>query len=238
MKLTSLAVAAAAAGALLLTPALAPAQTGSIRGTVLDPGGEPVPDARVAVDGVPLSGTTDAAGAFRIRGVPPGRNWLIVTALGHAEGSADVFVYPDVEASVIVRLPARAAPASAPTAPNTLVRLQLDSAVVGMRSEGFALQGNYRRGMLRNGGDAAISLALRGGYQYVIMGVCDGDCDDLDLLLTDARGDAVDSDFGLDDVPIVMADVARRARYTVTVTMASCTVETCGYGVAVFRARR
>jgi hypothetical protein len=125
MKLTTLAVAAA--GALLLTPALAPAQTGSIRGTVFGPQGEPVPDARVAVDGVRLPATTDDAGAFRIHDVPPGGNCLLVTALGHAESSRDVFIYPDVEASVTVRLHARDAPANAQGRSDTLVRPQLDS---------------------------------------------------------------------------------------------------------------
>jgi hypothetical protein len=103
VKLTTVLMAA---GALLLSPALAPAQTGSIRGTVLGPRGEPVPDAQVAVDGV-VAARTDAAGTFRIRDVPPAGNGLIVTAPGYADGSREVFIYPDVEASVTVRLQAR-----------------------------------------------------------------------------------------------------------------------------------
>jgi hypothetical protein len=113
MKLTFFAFAA---GALLFTPVLAPAQTdncpscGSIRGTVVGSRGEPVPDARVALNGVRVTATTDAAGAFSIRDVPPGPNSLLVTALGHAEGSAEVFIYPAVVASVTVRLQAPATP--------------------------------------------------------------------------------------------------------------------------------
>jgi hypothetical protein len=235
MKLTTLAVVA---GALLLTPALAPAQTGSIRGTVIGPRGEPVPDAQVSVDGVRLSATTDAAGAFRIREVPPARNWLIVTAPGYADGSREVFIYPDVEASVTVRLQARAAPEEPRERSDPVVALQLDSAVVMMRSEGFALEGSYKCGMLANGGHSMIPLALRGGVEYVIIGVCDSECDDLDLLLTDADGEEVGSDHELDDAPVITASVARSASYMLTVMMASCAVQSCGYGVAVFVARR
>jgi hypothetical protein len=235
MKLTLLAVAAA--GALLLSPPLAHAQTGSVRGTVSGPAGTPVAGARVAVDGLRLSATTDAAGAFRIRNVPPGRNWLVVTARGHAEGSKDVFVYPDVESSVTVRLSAGSAPPAAPASLDPLVKVQLDSATATMRGEGFTLQGNYTGGTLSDGRRAQITLDLRGGMQYAIVGVCDADCDDLDLVLTDARGGEVDSDREPDDAPVVVAEVARNARYTLTVTMASCTVEPCGYGVAVFASR-
>ncbi len=130
-----------------------------------------------------------------------------------------------------------AAPASAQPGIDPTVRIQLDSAVSLMRGQGFAQQGPFHSGALGDGGEAVVRLDLRGGTTYMIMAVCDGDCSDLDLRLTDASGTEVDSDFELDDVPIVTAEVARNGAYQLTVGMAACSVEPCGYGVAVFAQR-
>lgn len=133
---------------------------------------------------------------------------------------------------------AAAAPAAAQPRMDAVVRTQLDSAVVLMRGQGFTLQGTLRAGALANGAEESLRLDVQGGHAYMIMGVCDVDCDDLDLLLTDAAGNEVDSDYLVDDVPMVAAEVARNATYQLTVSMASCSIEPCGYGVAVFAKRQ
>jgi hypothetical protein len=131
-----------------------------------------------------------------------------------------------------------AAPAAAQPRMDAVVRTQLDSAVVLMRGQGFALQGALRAGALANGAQEELRLDLQGGHAYMIMGVCDVDCEDLDLLLSDAAGNEVDSDYLVDDVPMVAAEVSRSGAYTLTVSMASCSIEPCGYGIAVFAQRQ
>lgn len=141
-------------------------------------------------------------------------------------------------AAACVLTVAAAAPAAAQPRMDAVVRTQLDSAVVLMRGQGFALQGALRAGALANGAQEELRLDLQGGNTYMIMGVCDVDCDDLDLLLSDAAGNEVDSDYLVDDVPMVTAEVGRSGAYTLTVSMASCSIEPCGYGIAVFAQRQ
>lgn len=133
---------------------------------------------------------------------------------------------------------ATAAPAAAQPGIDATVRMQLDSAVSMFRGQGFAQQGDYRSGALADGGSDVVRLELRGGHSYMIVGVCDTDCSDLDFKLVDAAGEEVDSDYELDDVPMVAAAVAGNGTYTLTVSMAACSVEPCGYGVAVFAQRQ
>lgn len=115
-----------------------------------------------------------------------------------------------------------------------VVEAQLDSAVVLMANNGFALQRPFRGGTLARGAAEDVTLDLAAGRNYMIMGVCDADCDDLDLALRDASGTLVDSDYEPDDVPIVAVTPARDGRYRVTVSVAACRSSRCGYGVAVF----
>jgi hypothetical protein len=115
-----------------------------------------------------------------------------------------------------------------------IIRTQLDSASVLMRNEGFRLQDDIVSGDLREGEDEEFELELEGGKTYIIVGVCDGDCSDLDMALTTSGGDDVDSDFEEDDVPMVMVEVPSNATYHLRVQMATCSVEPCAFGVGVF----
>ena len=79
-------------------PAVAPADTvpwGTLRGTVQsEPGGAPVPQAVVELQGGARSfaTTADSAGAYVLRHVPAGRQTLRVRHLGHAPFEMDVLV--------------------------------------------------------------------------------------------------------------------------------------------------
>jgi hypothetical protein len=115
-----------------------------------------------------------------------------------------------------------------------IIRTQLDSAAVLMGNEGFRLQDDIVTGDLRQGEDEQFELELEGGRTYIIVGVCDGDCSDLDMALTTAGGEDVDSDYETDDVPMVMVEVPRGAVYHLKVEMATCSVEPCAFGVGVF----
>jgi hypothetical protein len=79
-----------------------------------------------------------------------------------------------------------------------------------------------------------VSLDLNIGTQYQIMGACDTDCSDLDFVLYDGRGNQIDQDVELDDVPIVTVTPSRTGTFRVKVTMATCTAEPCRYGIGVF----
>lgn len=125
-----------------------------------------------------------------------------------------------------------AAPAQAQLDPT--VQTQIDSAVVLMRGQGHTLKQAPAGGALAAGAASTVQLRLAGGSSYIIVAMCDADCSDLDLALTDSKGAAVDSDVELDDIPMVTVQVPADGVYTLTVSMATCNSAACKYGYAVF----
>jgi outer membrane receptor for ferrienterochelin and colicins len=92
---------------LALCPALAHAQTGSVRGTVTGPGGEALAAAQVSIVGARFAATTDAGGGFVLRGVPAGTHSLRVSQLGFAEVVREVSVRAGEETVAHVQLETR-----------------------------------------------------------------------------------------------------------------------------------
>lgn len=81
----------------------------SIRGNVTDADGRPVPNATVSVgDPAQRNTTTDAAGSYRLDGVPSGLVGLEVRAPPHAGATVRLFLFTDEV--VDVRLPSAGAP--------------------------------------------------------------------------------------------------------------------------------
>jgi hypothetical protein len=128
------------------------------------------------------------------------------------------------------------APADAQTR-SRIVTTQLDSAVVLMRGNAFTLQEPYRYGGLDDDAEERLGIELKAGNTYMIVGVCDQDCDDLDLFLTSASGELIDSDVEPDDVPMLTPTIVRDGTYFLRVKMHSCSIAPCGYGIAVFAKR-
>lgn len=77
-------------------------------------------------------------------------------------------------------------------------------------------------------------LNLNSGSSYILVGVCDEDCRDIDLSLYDENNNLIDSDTALDDYPMVEVDPKWSGRFKVEVTMANCNASTCYYGVGGF----
>lgn len=132
-------------------------------------------------------------------------------------------------AAALAATPALAQPA--------VVNMQLDSVVSLMAGDGYAPVDDAVRGTLASGDEEEYELDLERGVHYAIIGFCDGGCTDLDLALVDEDGDAVASDYALDDYPVLEFDAAASGTYVLTVDMATCSREQCHYGVRVFRRR-
>lgn len=79
-----------------------------------------------------------------------------------------------------------------------------------------------------------ISITLYSGHSYALLGVCDQDCQDLDLYLYDGYGNLIDSDTSSDDYPIVEVSPSRSGRFYVKTSMARCSESYCYYGVGLF----
>lgn len=116
-----------------------------------------------------------------------------------------------------------------------IVVTQLDSAVVLMAGQGFVPSDDAVVGTLPQGEDEEFEVELASGSQYFVVGVCDGGCSDLDLVLS--RGsDEVESDRKLDDVPM-LAISGESGTFVLSVQMATCSSSECHYGVRIFRNR-
>lgn len=87
--------------------------------------------------------------------------------------------------------------------------------------------------MVADGESASLTMTFGRG-QYWITAVCDLDCSDVDLAVVDEAGGVVDSDYEIDDFPVVGFTVDASATYEVRVIMASCSVDPCGVGVQTY----
>jgi hypothetical protein len=114
------------------------------------------------------------------------------------------------------------------------VRAQIDAAGDKLQEQGYALKQRIYTGALANGATTTVELALDAGTAYAIMGACDTDCSDLDLVLMDPAGAKVAEDVLDDDIPVVAVEPTRSGTYRVTVAMAACSEEPCRYGLGVF----
>lgn len=89
-------------------------------------------------------------------------------------------------------------------------------------------------GSLDDGDSGNSGVTLRAGTTYMLVGVCDNDCTDLDLRLFSPDGDEVDSDVQDDDTPVVTVTPRQSGRYSVRAIMANCNADPCRYGIGVY----
>ena len=103
-----------------------------------------------------------------------------------------------------------------------------------LSERGYTMSGNVYDGSLNAGAIEDLTITLQPGTAYAFMGVCDEDCQDIDLRLYDPDGNEVASDVRTDDWPIVTATPRFKGTYRVRVVMASCSRNPCYYGIGVF----
>lgn len=101
-------------------------------------------------------------------------------------------------------------------------------------SRGFRSTHDPFIGNLGQGGDETITINLRQGISYAIVGVCDNDCRDLDLEVYDGNGNRLAVDSKADSMPVVSVSPRWNARFTIRAIMPSCSNEPCRYGIEVF----
>ncbi len=84
-------------------------------------------------------------------------------------------------------------------------------------------------------GSMSFDLAVSRGVDYLVVGVCDNDCDDVDLLVHDDTDAEIASDFEPDDYPVLSFSATAKGSWTVEVRMPGCSADTCIFGFQVFR---
>jgi hypothetical protein len=115
------------------------------------------------------------------------------------------------------------------------IRRQLATSglVSSYKNEGFAESHDTFYDLVATDASETVTIDLVGGRDYRFVGKCDTDCSDLDFQLYDAAGTLLDSDLLSDDVPVISVSPTRSGTYRLRVTMASCSVALCGWGVTV-----
>jgi hypothetical protein len=115
-----------------------------------------------------------------------------------------------------------------------VVRQQLEQ--VGSVSErnGYTMATEIYQGRLDDDATTNLTVELQRGKDYIMWGVCDQDCSDIDLIIYDSDGEQVDSDLQTDDKPLLHVIPARNGRYRIKVSMANCSANPCRYGVGLW----
>lgn len=101
----------------------------------------------------------------------------------------------------------------------------------GLRITAVANLGNG----LDDGESRGDIVRLDAGRSYIVVGVCDEDCEDFDLEIKDRNGEVVGSDFLEDDAPMVRLNSVGGGGYQIRSIMADCSLEPCLTGVRVYR---
>jgi len=78
------------------------------------------------------------------------------------------------------------------------------------------------------------TLNLESGKSYAILGICDQDCQDIDLTIYDQNLKIIDYDTADDHTPLVNIKPDHSSSYQVEIEMSQCSVSPCAYGVGIF----
>jgi hypothetical protein len=110
----------------------------------------------------------------------------------------------------------------APAVRNDLARKRSELLAQGYQSEGESLSGSIARQKSEHR-----TLTLEAGVQYAIVGACDDECYDIDLVLTDAADSTLVRDVMPDDTPVIAFTVPATGQYGLETVMFSCRMDSC-----------
>jgi hypothetical protein len=79
-----------------------------------------------------------------------------------------------------------------------------------------------------------IPVYLRRGTEYLIEGVCDDNCNDLDLKLYNDSGNLITYDNSSEKAAAVSYTPRFSGNYRIHIIMSSCSLYFCDYGVGIF----
>ncbi|MGD2135921.1 MAG: M1 family metallopeptidase [Gemmatimonadales bacterium] len=113
---------------------------------------------------------------------------------------------------------------------NDLVRHRTEILDDGYRPEGELLSGAAAHQT-----SETQTVTLKGGVDYAILAVCDDQCMDIDLEITDAAGSSLARDAAGDDWPVLTFTAPADGPYELELIMYTCRAARCVWGGQVFR---
>jgi hypothetical protein len=118
--------------------------------------------------------------------------------------------------------------------PQAIILQQLQQAEAAAAQQGFQLIGQPFSGSLAQGQSWNVPAQLFQGYDYRVLGVCDRDCADLDLVLFDSQGRQISQDTTTSNQPVVAVQPAYNDNFTIQVQMYNCSIAPCYYALALY----
>ena len=113
-----------------------------------------------------------------------------------------------------------------------VIQVLMDKADELFGDKGLTPTGWQQKGELKQGGEVTYSVKLQAGTNALV-GMCDTDCSNLDMYVTDSSGNAIDQDVEDDDFPIVI--LTQGGTVNVRLVMKTCSSSPCAYGVKGYR---
>lgn len=213
-----------------------------MRATNAEPRPQPAPAPPRAVQQPPQQAwsTTQAPAAEKKKGVPTWA-WVaggivgVVVLLGIV-GS----VLPDQQQQSAYTPPQQQQPPAVtqPTAgdrnPQQTNANQIQQITAALAQQGFQMAGEPVTGNMPQGQASNVPVQMNAGYEYRVVGVCDADCGNLDLVIYDGYNNAIGHDTLVDSQPLVGVLPSSSGMFTAQVQMISCTVAPCYFAVAAY----
>lgn len=125
-------------------------------------------------------------------------------------------------------------PAPTGESAQAIILAQLQQAHAALGRQGFQMVGEPYSGGLQQGQSWNVPAPLAAGGDYRVVGVCDRDCADLDLVVFDPQGTAVAQDTSSNSQPVVGIQPGYPGTFTVQVQMYNCSVAPCYYALALY----
>lgn len=108
---------------------------------------------------------------------------------------------------------------------------QVEQALV---SQGFQQVSQPVTGQLNVGATQNWPLTMSAGYEYRIVGVCDNDCGNIDLVVFDENNVQVAQDVLADATPVAIVAPNWTGAFTAQAVMQHCTVQPCYYALVLY----
>lgn len=89
-------------------------------------------------------------------------------------------------------------------------------------------------GKVKEKAEVPFTAKLASDTSYTILGVCDDNCNDLNLTLKNEQGDNIANDEKEDGIPVISFTPTEKSDYRITARPDKCSTETCEFGMVLF----
>ena len=101
--------------------------------------------------------------------------------------------------------------------------------------QGYDTDGELLSGTVGSGASDINTVNLEAGVEYAIIAVCDEECTDIDLRISDRADATLAEDVNPDDNPIIEFTAPSSGAYQLDMIMFSCGADSCGWAGQILK---